>query len=281
MTAGLRTPNLKFMESVGIIGAGKIGRAIALGLRANNTATELKIICSDHQATTLSELQKEKGIRCTESNAEVVEASSVIVLCVKPYQAKSVLSELRNHLKSHHLLISVCASITFDQLNEWSGGQARLMRAMPNLPVVVNHGVSVLCSGSRSTSADSKRALKIFSTVGHVLELEEKHLDSVTALSGSGPAFMFFFIEALSEAGARLGIPKEKAYELVFHTMRGSAELCLEKTMDPGELIQQVATPGGCTLEGLKVFDQMNVRKILIQTIEATAKRASQLRLEA
>jgi len=269
------------MESIGIIGAGKIGRAIALGLRNNNTASELKIICSDHQTSSLTDLQSQKGIRCTSSNQEVVQESSATILCVKPYQAKQVLTELKDHLKSHHLLISVCASITFEQLNEWSGGKARLMRAMPNLPVVVNHGVSVLCPGPRSLPTDVKRALKFFSTVGHVLELEEKHLDSVTALSGSGPAFMFFFIEALSEAGARLGIPKEKAYELVFHTMRGSAEPCLEKTMDPEDLIKQVATPGGCTLEGLKVFEKMEVRKILIQTIEATAKRASQLRLEA
>ncbi len=92
---------------------------------------------------------------------------------------------------------------------------------------------------------------------------------------------MFFFIEALSEAGARLGIPKQQAFELVFHTMRGSAELCLEKSIDPADLIQQVATPGGCTIEGLKVFEEMNVRKILIQCIERTADRASQLRLES
>jgi pyrroline-5-carboxylate reductase len=271
---------VKRRSIIGIVGSGKIGRAIALGLRANNRPQEMRILCSDRHPEALEALQQDSTIECFLDNHSVISHADMVILSVKPFQARSVIESCAQSFRADQLAVSICASITLEQLESWAS-TPRWMRAMPNLPVIVNRGVSVLTAGARCEPEDRNRATEIFSSVGHVLELAENQLDAVTALSGSGPAFMFFFIEALSEAGARLGIPKERAFELVFHTMRGSAELCLEKSIDPAELIQQVATPGGCTVEGLKVFREMNLRSILIECIEKTAQRASELRLES
>lgn len=265
-------------KKIAIIGTGKIGRALARGLRSALAPQDLELICADSKPTSFEELKSIPGIEFTTSNREALQNKKIVLLSVKPFQARDVLAELKEKLSEDHLLISICASITLAQLREWAGPDCSIIRAMPNLPVTVGQGITVLSAESGTEKDHLRLAEEIFSTVGHVLSLDEIHLDSVTALSGSGPAFMFFFIEALSEAGAQLGIPKAKAFELVFHTMRGSAELCLQTNLDPQSLIQQVATPGGCTVEGLKVFSETNVRESLIKCIQATAKRASELR---
>lgn len=268
------------VHQIGFIGVGKIGRALAQGLLHAFPTKSLRLHAHDIHADQLHRLCDAKNFVAEASNVDVVKHSEIILLCVKPFQARAVVDEISKYLKPEHLLISICASITLQQLDQWSHQSPRILRAMPNLPSLVASGMTVIAGGKRTSARELRLAKEIFASVGEVIELDEHLLDAVTAVSGSGPAFMFYVIESMAEAGVRLGIPKAEALKLVFHTMRGSAELCLQSSFDPAELIQQVATPGGCTIEGLRVLDSQNVKSILIQSIEKAAKRASELRIE-
>lgn len=262
---------------IGIIGLGKMGEALCSGLQARN-ASEFTLAGTTRSQESSKEASNRLKIPVHTDNSKLARDAEILVLCVKPHQAKSVIKELARHLTSQHLLISVCASITHDQLEEWTGGKPALIRAMPNTPCLVGEGMTVLSRGPNAERAQLQIAEKIFSAVGRVTEVEESLMDGVTGLSGCGPAYIYLIIEALSEAGVKVGLPRKTATLLAAQTLLGSAKMALETNEHPAALKDEVTTPAGCTIDGLMALEEGKLRVTLIKAVLAAAKRSQKLR---
>jgi len=258
---------------IGIIGLGKMGEAVVQGLHGSHTI----------QATTRSEESAERArkklkIDCSTDNAKLVSACETILLSVKPHQAESVLRQVAPKLTKSHLVISVCASITTDQLSHWSGGSAAVIRAMPNTPCLVGEGMTVFAPGPGAKPEHFKIAETIFGPLGKTAKVEESLMDGVTGLSGCGPAYAYLIIESLSEAGVKVGLPRETATLLAAQTLLGSAKMVLERGVHPAALKDEVTTPAGCTIDGLMALEEGKLRVTLIKAVLAAARRSEKLR---
>ena len=249
---------------IGIIGLGKMGEALEQGLKNSSHAKEFSI-----RGTKRSQESE---------NAALVGASEIVLLCVKPHQAEKVLKQVAPNLTSKHLMISICASITTEQLAAWSGGKAPVIRAMPNTPCLIGQGMTVLCAGPGAQSAHLALAEKIFNTVGKTAVIEESLMDGATGLSGCGPAYIYLVIEALSEAGVKVGLPRKTATLLAAQTLMGSAQMVLERGEHPAALKDEVTTPAGCTIDGLMALEEGKLRVTLIKAVLAATKRSKGLR---
>lgn len=256
---------------IGIIGMGKLGQALARGLLRNSNRFEIR-------GTTKTRAPRERlKIPCDHDNLTLVKNSDIVILAVKPHQAESVLRPLSKAFHKRQILISVCAAITIDQLREWTQGKVSVARVMPNLPSVIGEGMTAIASDGLSPT-QKDQCVEIFSQIGRTATLEESLFDGVTALSACGPAFIFLIIEALSEAGVKLGIPRDSATLLSAQTMLGSAKLVLDGNRHPAALKDEVTTPGGCTIDGLMALEDGKMRATLIKAVVAAADRSSRLR---
>jgi pyrroline-5-carboxylate reductase len=215
------------------------------------------------------------GVTAANSNAEVMQAQ-VVVLAVKPQVLPTVLDELQGHSRSRHLVISIVAGATLAQL-EASLSPARVIRVMPNTPTLVGAGMAALAAGSLATPDDLALGLELFQAVGRAVVVEEKLLNAVTGLSGSGPAFVALFLEALADGGVKMGLPRALALELAAQTLLGTARLCLEAKLHPGVLKDQVTSPGGTTIAGVHALEQGALRGTVMSAVVAAAIRAQEL----
>ncbi|MGZ3657892.1 MAG: pyrroline-5-carboxylate reductase, partial [Bdellovibrionota bacterium] len=211
--------------SLGILGVGTMGEALIKGIQASVVAKQVKIIGSTRSEASAKEAAKNYGIECGTDNVEVAKRADVLILAVKPLQAEKVLTEVAPHLRKGQLLISICASLKLESIRKWSGGKCALVRAMPNTPAIVGEGITVLCPAAGLAETEIAKAEKIFSTVGRVALLEESLMDGATGLSGCGPAYVFLIIEALSEAGVKLGISRKTSTLLAAQTLLGAAKM--------------------------------------------------------
>jgi pyrroline-5-carboxylate reductase len=267
---------------IGIIGLGQMGEAIAEGLRRSlNAGTKGKSLALE--ATTSSqdsarEASQKLGIECHTDNARLVSGSKLILLCVKPHHAEKVLKSVAGKLTAEHLLISICASITTEQLSAWSGGRCRVIRAMPNTPCLIGEGMTVLCGGPGLAPEQMNVAENIFNALGRTAVVEESLMDGVTGLSGCGPAYVYLMIEALSEAGVKVGLPRRVATLLAAQTLSGAARMVIERGEHPASLKDEVTTPAGCTVDGLMALEEGKLRVTLIKAVLAATKRSKTLR---
>lgn len=266
---------------IGILGLGKIGEALTKGLLQSSHAKEFSIEGSVRSKESAAEVSKRLGIPCYTDNRRLAQFCKVLILSVKPHQAQKVLSEISGDLSSDHVVISVCASVTTPQLALWSGGRAAVIRSMPNTPCLIGDGMTVICAGPRASSDHMKTAEKIFGTVGKTVALEESLMDGVTGLSGCGPAYIYLVIEALSEAGVKVGLPRKVATLLAAQTMVGSARMVLERGEHPAALKDEVTTPAGCTIDGLMALEDGKLRVTLIKAVLAAARRSKSLSVGA
>jgi pyrroline-5-carboxylate reductase len=262
---------------IGIIGMGKMGEAVAQGLRQSKVAG-VTIRGTTRTKESADDVHQRLDIQCDTDNAKTAAASEIILLSVKPHQAEKVLREIGTKLGKQHLLLSICASITTQQLTEWSGGKAAVIRAMPNTPCLIGEGMTVLCAGPGAGGPQIAQAEKIFGPLGKTATVEETLMDGVTGLSGCGPAYMYLIIEALSEAGVKVGLPRETATLLAAQTMSGAAKMVLERGVHPAALKDEVTTPAGCTIDGLMALEEGKLRVTLIKAVLAAAKRSKSLR---
>lgn len=259
---------------IGFIGTGRIARAIIAGLAKDREC----IICGyDRAREAVESIAAEHPLTPCASPAEVLAKATVIVLAVKPYQIEEVLTELRGDLTPGHLILSVAAGITSEFIRKNALEESRVVRVMPNTPAFVGEGMTAICRGSKATEGDIKTASRIFSAIGRVAVLDESQMDAATALSGSGPAYMFNILASLAEGGVRCGLTEEQALLLGAQTMLGAARMALSGTRSPEELKREVTTPGGTTEAGLKVMDGLGIREILIKSVEAAAARSKEL----
>lgn len=256
---------------IGIIGGGNMGTAIAAGIRNNNTL----FICEPDKKKQ-AYLKRKLAVR-TYNIETVVDRSKFIILAVKPQDFGAVLKEIHRHLKKEKLFISIAAGISTAYIEKKVGRNARVVRCMPNLPVQVGLGVSGLCRGKTAKKTDLEQARRIFNCVGQTVVVEEKLMDAVTAVSGSGPAYVYLFMECFVKAAMALGLKKEKAVNLVVQTMNGSLLLLEKSREDPEILRKKVTSKGGTTQAALEIFTQRKFDKIFKEALFAARKRAKQL----
>ena len=224
------------------------------------------------------QVAKDLGIEVVLDPSKHLPTTDILLLCTKPNQVSIVLKELvAQGLSKKTLLISVAAGLRLELLEKSAPKQAPVIRSMPNTPCVVGLGVTAICGGSHVTPEHIDVAMEIFSGVGKCWELEERHFDAVTGLSGSGPAYYFLMAEALSDGGVRVGLPRRIASEMVAQTMLGSAQMLLTSEDHPASLRDQVTTPAGCTIAALLLMEDGRIRSILARAIEEATRTAGQL----
>lgn len=265
------------MTKIGILGLGKMGEALVKGIERSGHKKKYSLMASSRSKENAADAEKRLGIKCVTDNKKLVANADVVILCVKPHQAQGVLEDLASTFTPDHLIISVCASLTTGQISEWSGKRAAVVRAMPNTPCLIGEGMTVFCSGPRVLEEHMKLTSAIFSTVGQVVSLEEHLMDGVTGLSGCGPAYIYLVIEALSEAGVKVGLPRQVATLLAAQTIVGSAKMVLDRGEHPAALKDEVTTPAGCTIDGLMALEEGKLRVTLIKAVLAAAKRSRKL----
>ena len=262
---------------LGFIGAGKLAGSVIRGLIRAKFCPPGDIIASEPNEQTRAALQKETGICLTAENAEVAERAEVIFIGVKPAMVLPVLQELSDKLQ-RKLLISLAGGVRISSMEKVAN--ARFMRALTNTPAAICRAATGIALGTRTTKEDADLMKKIFGAIGVVVEVEEAQIDAVTALSGSGPAFIYTVIEALAKGGTKMGLSDDVALELATQTALGAAALMQESKMSPEELRKMVVTPGGTTAAGLAVMEKLGTGESLVAAVEAAAKRGQEMAKE-
>ncbi len=279
--AGNYSPMLRD-KRIGIIGAGAMGSALCRGIVHANAAPANRILVSDPHTAHVENLQKTLGVRVAESNVQVAKYTDIIVLAVKPNIVASVLDEIRDVLKRDAgkplpLIISIAAGVHLSKLEAHLHDPLPVVRAMPNTPAQVGKGACAYCRGTHADDAHTAQAAEIFNSVGIAVEVPEAWMDAVTALSGSGPAYVYLMIEALVDGGVKAGLPREIAHQLASQTVLGAAQMVIETGRHPAELRDMVTTPAGTTIVALAALEHSGVRAALIDAVERATIRSREL----
>jgi pyrroline-5-carboxylate reductase len=253
-----------------------MGRSIASGLLRSGKVKAEGLRATAHTKASAEKFGKELGITCTTANAEAAADADIVILCVKPKDVAKAVESVRGGRKKH-LTISIAAGISTGFIEGHFGDATPVLRAMPNTPCLIGKGMTVLAKGSHATDADVALATEIFEPLGKVLELEEKHMDTVTGLSASGPAFIYIIIEALADGGVMRGLPRSVATTLVAQMTLGAAEMVLTTGRHPAALKDDVTTPAGCTIAGILALEDGRIRSVLARGVETAAKVAGEL----
>ena len=262
------------MYHLGFIGAGKLAGSVIRGLLLTKFLRPEEIIASQPVPELAAELRQETGIAVTPSNLEVVQGADVILIGVKPSVVLPVIEETASVLGGK-LVISLAAGIRLASME--AKAEARFMRAMTNTPSAIARGATALAPGTRTSADDLSRARRIFESIGAAVEVKEEHIDAVTALAGSGPAFVYTVIEAFAEGGKAEGLPADVALTLAAQTVLGASHLTIESGLSPEELRKMVITPGGTTAAGLAVMENLRSADGLIAAVRAAAARGREM----
>ena len=262
---------------IGFIGAGKLAGSVIRGLMRAGFCSPTEIIASEPNETVRTGLQKETGILLTAENAEVAEQAETILIGVKPGVVLPALREIAP-LVDNKLVISLAAGVRISNMEKIAN--ARFMHAMTNTPSAICRASTALARGTGTTNEDVDLARKIFSAIGVVVEVDEKQIDAVTALAGSGPAFVYTVIEALAEGGKKMGLAPDAALTLATQTVLGAAQLASESKLSPEELRKMVVAPGGTTAAGLAAMEKLKTSEGLIAAIEAATQRGQEMAKE-
>lgn len=264
-------------KHVGFLGAGNMGEALIHGLLHGHLCKPEQIICSDVRPERLKLIREKYGVRGTTHNSEVVKQSDIIILAVKPQIMKQVVEEVSKYFDFNKLIISIAAGVPLDAIESCAGKELKLVRVMPNICVSVREGVSAISAGKHAQKEDLMIAKTIFDSVGKSIFLEESLLDAVTGLSGSGPAYIFLIVDALADAGVKVGLSRDDALLLASQTVLGAAKMLIETGEHPGKLKDMVTSPGGTAIAGLHTLEQGGVRTTLINAVEVATQRSKAL----
>ena len=263
--------------SIGFLGAGKMATALAKGFIRADLVTAKQIIASDVIEAASAGFATEVGAKTTAFNPDVAKFAKVLILAVKPHQVAGVLSEIREHFTEKHLLISIAAGVTLAKLEAGLGPGARVVRVMPNTPALVGASASGFALGKSAQPGDADLVQRLLASVGLAFAVPESLLDAVTGLSGSGPAYVYLFIEALSDGGVAAGLPRDTATKLAAQTVAGAAKMVLETGQHPGTLKDMVTSPGGTTIEGLHELEKGKLRGTVISAVRAATEKSRKL----
>lgn len=263
-------------QRISFVGGGRMAEALISGVLSSRGYKADQIHVADPDTVRLDHLKSQYGIQIGLTNHEAVVSGDVVVLAVKPQVMAEVLKEIGDVL-TKRLVISVVAGVRLGRMIKACGPQARIIRAMPNTPAMVGEGMTALATGPGVEENEVACARQIFESIGRVVPVDERLMDAVTGLSGSGPAYVFLMIEAMADGGVKMGLPRETAGLLAAQTVLGAARMVLETGQHPARLKDEVASPGGTTIAGLHRLEQGGLRGLLIDAVEAAAKRSQEL----
>jgi pyrroline-5-carboxylate reductase len=261
-------------EKTGFIGAGNMATALIKGLVQSGVYHRDQLRASDMNEEALKKISAAFDLECFSSNGDLVRESSIVVLSVKPQNMREVLEGVKREIRDDHLIISIAAGIPLRMIHAIIGRDIPLIRVMPNTPALVQRGVSALAGGDRAAPEHMAIAEKIFSAVGETVEVEESMMDAVTALSGSGPGYIFRMMECMTDAGVALGLKRDTCLRLVIQTFLGAAHLAKESEHSLSRLREMVTSPGGTTAAGLAVFDQMGLESMIQKAVRSACERS-------
>lgn len=264
-------------KKLAVIGVGKLGEALISGLLKKDAISASDVLGTVGHEESVKRVKERLNIEAILDNQKAVKDRDLILLAVKPQNMDSVLKEIAPVINKNQLIISVAASVTTSFVEERLPEGIPVVRAMPNTPSIMNAGMAGMCSGTSATDEHKKMAEAIFKCVGETVFVDESLMDGVTALSASGPAYLYVVIESLAEAGVKLGIPREVSTLLAAQTMLGSARMILESKAHPALLKDMVTTPAGCTIDGLMELEEGKLRVTLIKAVVKAAERAREL----
>lgn len=264
-------------KKIGIIGCGNMGEALINGIISSGLVDKRNLMASDPLEERRRLIKTRFGVETAESNQELVKFADCLIIAVKPQSLDVLLAEIGGILEPTRLVISIAAGVTTKKLEGSFKNRVSVIRVMPNTPALVSKGISAVCPGRYASPEDKDLALKIFTAVGEVVEVEEPLMDIVTAISGSGPAYFFFLIESLIETGKKEGLSEKVAKKLAIQTALGAGHLVLQAKKDPGVLRQMVTSKGGTTEAAFRVFEAAGLGKIFEDGIKAAANRSKEL----
>jgi pyrroline-5-carboxylate reductase len=264
-------------QTLTVLGAGTMGEAIVRGLLHSKRLKPTQIFATDRRPEVVKALKEKHGIRATASNVEACKAADVVVVCVKPHEVGPAVSapDTRKALDGK-LVISIAAGVRLEQLSGWLP-ESQVIRAMPNTPCLIGEGMTVIARGKSVTDEQAEQAKEIFRCVGRCIEADDKLMDAVTSLNGSGPAFAYIILEALADGGVRMGLRRDTAVEIAAQMFQGAARMVLETGMHPAALKDQVTTPAGCTIAGLLTMEDGRIRSVIARAVEEAAGVAAKL----
>lgn len=265
------------MAEILVVGGGNMGEALASGMVNAAYARPEDVVVAEPLAARAGHLREKWGFRVVSDGAEAAPGADKVIIAVKPQALDAVLGGLKDALAHRPLLISVAAGAPTTRFTGILGDEARIVRVMPNTPALVGEGAAGLCAGGRASEADLSEAKRLLESVGRAVVLPESLMDAVTGLSGSGPAYVFQFIEALADGGVRAGLPREEAMTLAAQTALGAARMLLETGEHPGRLKDMVASPGGTTIAGLHALESGGLRAAVMDAVMAAARRSEEL----
>ncbi len=261
-----------------VIGAGKMGETLTSALVGSGVIESDGVIATAAHSPRLDYMKEQYAVQTSLVNAEAVADAEVILLCVKPQIAASVIEEIRDHLTADQILVSIIAGLTTQAIEEHLGdAQIPVVRAMPNTPSSIGRGMTAVCGGRFAEAHHVELGRELFSRLGRSLVLDEKYFDAVTGLSASGPAFIYIVIEAMAEGGVKLGLPRTVATELAAQTCLGAGHMVIDKGDHPAVLKDEVTTPAGCTIDGILKLEEGGLRVTLIKAIVEAGQRAREL----
>ena len=265
------------MVKITIIGGGNMGEALLAGFLAEGVATPAGLWVTDVVTDRLAALRQRYGVRTGSDNGEAATWADVVILAVKPQAMDAVLDGLKDRLSERALIVSIAAGIPLSRITARLGSARKLVRVMPNTPCLVRAGASAIAISPAVSVEEQALVVRLFEAVGTVVVVEERLMDAVTGLSGSGPAYVFQIIEALADGGVKVGLPRDTALTLAAQTVLGAAKQVLETGEHPARLKDKVASPGGTTIAGLHALETGGVRSAVIAAVEAATKRSEEL----
>ena len=264
-------------EKIGVIGAGKIGSAIARGIIRAGLVNKESVMSSDVSDELRQAIARDLDIKVTPDNGALCDFAEIIILAVKPQIVDPVAREIAKKLGKSKLLVSVAAGVPLGRIETHLEAGARVVRVMPNIPCVIGAGAAGFAGGGHATAADLEKVGAILNSFGVGLAVEEKYLDAVTGLSGSGPAYVFLFMEALADGGVQVGLSRDVALKLAMQTVYGAARMALESNKHLSELKDEVTSPGGTTIAGLYAMEQNGFRGTVMKAVVSATRRSQEL----
>lgn len=262
---------------IGFIGLGNIAKAMIGGMLAKEIAAKEDIIGSARTKKTQEAVREAYGITTYADNKEVASRADILVLAVKPQFFGEVIPGISDYVRDHTLVISIAAGKSMSEIEGLFGRELKLVRCMPNTPALVGEGCSGVCRNERVNDAEMSRCMELIGSFGLAEEIPEKLIDAFAGISGCSPAFVFMFLEALADGGVAAGMPRKQAYTFAAQAVMGSAKLMLESGKHPGELKDMVCSPGGTTIEGVRVLEEKGMRAAVMDAVRATVEKAQKL----
>ncbi len=265
------------VRKLALIGSGKLGEGLLAGMLGSQLIPVGRVEVTVAHQPRADYLAEKYGVKAHLNNAHAVAGADLVLISLKPQQVKGVLQEIKRGLRKDAVIISAAASVTTGLIERELGHPARVVRAMPNTPCLIRQGMTALAAGKHATPEDVALAQEIFGSMGRTVVVDEKHMDAITGLSASGPAYVYTIIESLAEGGVKLGLPRELSTELSAQTLLGASALVLHTGEHPAKLKDVVTTPAGCTIDGLLELEEGGLRVTLIKAVVRAAERAKQL----